>query len=200
MDKVISKAKELLRELEGLYLKPYKCPVGRWMIGYGDNLEVNGLTVDEVKLFNFDKTIPIEFITRWQKVGIGTKEIKPVLDQYHKAISISKATADVLLNNEVARWVQQLTKCDYFTTAPENVQIALICICFQCGFKGMSTNIYVDTKPFPWANTGQREKKYFINCIIEKDYIRAGGILRAAPIFNSTRRRAALMADMISGN
>ena len=200
MNKIIIKAKELLKELEGLYLNPYKCPAGKWTIGYGDNLEANGFTADEAKLVNFDKTIPSELVTKWQNSGIGTKEIKQVLDQYHKAISISKATADVLLNNEVMRWVQQLSKCDYFNEAPDNVKIALICICFQCGFKGMNTNIYVNTKHYPWIKFKQQERQYFIDYIIRKDYTRAGGILKAAPIFNSTRRRAIKMANMIGGD
>ena len=33
-----------IKEHEGLVLKPYKCPVGKLTIGYGHNLEDNGLT------------------------------------------------------------------------------------------------------------------------------------------------------------
>ncbi|CAL7961368.1 lysozyme [Gammaproteobacteria bacterium] len=194
MNKVILKAKELLKELEGLYLKPYKCSANKWTIGYGDNLEANGFTVDEAKLTSFDsKVIPTEFITRWQKAGIGTKEIKQVLDRYHKAINISKDTAEVLLNNEVMRLVQQLTRCDYFNDAPDNVKIALICICFQCGFVGMHKNIYILARGWP-VSYG---KKYFIDYIKQKDYNRASGVLRSAPIFNTTKRRAMRMADLI---
>ena len=40
LDKVFTQ----LKEHEGLVLKPYKCPVGKLTIGYGHNLEDNGLT------------------------------------------------------------------------------------------------------------------------------------------------------------
>ena len=33
-----------IKEHEGLVLKPYKCPAGKLTIGYGHNLEDNGLT------------------------------------------------------------------------------------------------------------------------------------------------------------
>ena len=33
-----------IKEHEGLRLKPYKCPVGKLTIGYGHNLEDNGLS------------------------------------------------------------------------------------------------------------------------------------------------------------
>ena len=33
-----------IKEHEGLVLKPYKCPVGKLTIGYGHNLEDNGLS------------------------------------------------------------------------------------------------------------------------------------------------------------
>ena len=38
------KALSQIRENEGLVLKPYKCPAGRLSIGYGHNLENNGIT------------------------------------------------------------------------------------------------------------------------------------------------------------
>lgn len=192
MNDATNKAKNLLKELEGLYLKPYKCPANKWTIGYGDNLEANGLTTNEAKLFVFDKkAIPAELITRWQKAGIGTKEIKTVLDQYHGAITIPEATAEVLLHNEVSYMVRQLSQHDFFNDAPENVQIALICICFQCGFVGMHKNIYT-------LNTMHSfERKYFIDYIRNKNYRRASMVLKNAALFNTTRKRAIKMADLI---
>ena len=35
---------EQIKKHEGLVLKPYKCPVGKLTIGYGHNLEDNGLS------------------------------------------------------------------------------------------------------------------------------------------------------------
>jgi len=40
----------LIKEHEGLRLKPYKCPAGKLTIGYGRNLEDNGITEKEAKL------------------------------------------------------------------------------------------------------------------------------------------------------
>jgi GH24 family phage-related lysozyme (muramidase) len=198
MEKAILEAKELLKELEGLYLKPYQCPAGKWTIGYGDNLEANGLTAEEAKLVNFDKAvIPADLLKRWTSTGIGTTEIKTVLHKYHNAIKTSKETAEVLLDNEVMFMVQQLTRHDYFNDAPNNVKVALICICFQCGFVGMNTNIYLKTKQWWNGSSTTSEKRYFIDHIKQKDYKGAAAMLRHAPIFNTTRARAAKMADLI---
>lgn len=198
MREVISKAEELLKELEGLYLKPYQCPAGKWTIGYGDNLEANGLTAEEAKLVNFDKTvIPSDLLRRWTSTGIGTTEIKTVLPKIHNAIKISKETAEVLLDNEVMFMVKQLTRHDYFNNAPDNVKVALICICFQCGFVGMNTNIYIMARQMPFSGTLKPRKVYFIDAIRQKEYNRAAALLRNAPIFNTTRKRAMRMADLI---
>lgn len=40
----IAKAAQYARKFEGLRLKPYKCPAGKLTIGYGHNLEDNGIT------------------------------------------------------------------------------------------------------------------------------------------------------------
>lgn len=200
MEKVISEAKELLKELEGLYLKPYRCPAGKWTIGYGDNLEANGLTADEAKLVDFDKAvISADLLRRWTSTGIGTKEIKTVLPKFHNAIKVSKETAEVLLDNEVMFMVKQLTEHDYFNNAPDNVKVALICICFQCGFKGMNINIsaYVDCEQLFSVGSSVSEKKYFIDYIRLKDYCGAAAVLKQAPIFNTTKKRAMKMANLI---
>ncbi len=198
---IIVEAKELLKELEGLYLKPYKCPANKWTIGYGDNLEANGLTADEAKLVDFDKeVIPADLLRRWSSTGIGTKEIKTVLSEFHNAIKISKETAEVLLDNEVRFMVKQLARHGYFNNAPDNVKVALICICFQCGFVGMTTNIYILAKQWPKVGGPGYVKKYFIDYIKQKEYSRASGVLRHALVFNATRKRAEKMADLIDTN
>lgn len=40
----IDKVASYTKEFEGLRLKPYKCPSGKLTIGYGHNLEDNGIT------------------------------------------------------------------------------------------------------------------------------------------------------------
>jgi len=40
-DDTRARLRELLRQHEGLKLKPYQCTAGRWTIGYGHNLEAH---------------------------------------------------------------------------------------------------------------------------------------------------------------
>ena len=50
----IGKAAQLIKKHEGLRLKPYKCTAGKLTIGYGRNLEDNGISQYEAEqmLFN----------------------------------------------------------------------------------------------------------------------------------------------------
>jgi lysozyme len=43
-----------IKEHEGLRLKPYKCPAGRLTIGYGHNLEDNGLSKTACEFILFE--------------------------------------------------------------------------------------------------------------------------------------------------
>ena len=45
----IAKAAELIKKHEGLRLKPYKCTAGKITIGYGRNLDDNGITQYEAE-------------------------------------------------------------------------------------------------------------------------------------------------------
>lgn len=38
--------KEMTKKFEGVSLKMYKCPAGKWTIGVGHNIEDNGITED----------------------------------------------------------------------------------------------------------------------------------------------------------
>ena len=44
---LIGESKILLKKHEGFRSKPYKCTAGKLTIGYGRNIEDNGITVDE---------------------------------------------------------------------------------------------------------------------------------------------------------
>ena len=47
--------KERIKKSEGLRLKPYKCPAGKTSIGWGRNLEDNGISKEEAEfLLNND--------------------------------------------------------------------------------------------------------------------------------------------------
>ncbi|ADZ93406.1 glycoside hydrolase family protein [Marinomonas mediterranea] len=47
---VIQRATELVAENEGLALKPYLCPAGKLTIGYGRNIEDNGISAKEAAI------------------------------------------------------------------------------------------------------------------------------------------------------
>lgn len=54
-----------LKRDEGLRLKPYKCSMGKTTIGFGRNLEANGITSTEAEiLLSFDVHSVIESIER----------------------------------------------------------------------------------------------------------------------------------------
>ena len=44
----------LIKKHEGLSLKPYRCPAGKLTIGYGRNLEQNGITSSEAELLLYN--------------------------------------------------------------------------------------------------------------------------------------------------
>ena len=45
----LAQAEELIKKHEGLCLKPYQCTAGKWTIGYGRNLEDNGISPMEAE-------------------------------------------------------------------------------------------------------------------------------------------------------
>ena len=47
---MIEKLAERLRQSEGLSFVPYKCPAGYLTIGYGHNLEANGISLEAAEL------------------------------------------------------------------------------------------------------------------------------------------------------
>lgn len=46
----LEEAKKYIRLHEGLRLKPYECPTGHLTIGYGRNIQQNGITVEEAEI------------------------------------------------------------------------------------------------------------------------------------------------------
>ena len=46
---MINNVYDLIKRHEGRRLKPYKCPAGKLTIGYGRNLDANGITHDEAE-------------------------------------------------------------------------------------------------------------------------------------------------------
>lgn len=79
---------DLLIKHEGMRLKPYKCPAGKWTIGVGRNIEDNGIT---------------------RREGM------------------------VLLNNDIARVIDELGDFYWYKKLQTRRQHALIDMCFNLG-------------------------------------------------------------------
>ena len=62
-------AKKLIKLHEGLKLKPYECPYGYITIGYGRNIQQNGITLDEAEmLLDNDIERVIKELEKWLSV------------------------------------------------------------------------------------------------------------------------------------
>jgi len=68
--KAREKAKELIKEFEGLSLKPYKCPGGYWTIGYGHRVPSDRpeISIEEAEML-LDKDIDCSIFTLRQTLG-----------------------------------------------------------------------------------------------------------------------------------
>ncbi len=51
---------EQLQRHEGLRLKPYRCTAGKWTIGYGRNIEDNGISLDEARAMLLSDVAKVE--------------------------------------------------------------------------------------------------------------------------------------------
>lgn len=80
--------KKWIKNNEGLRLKLYKDTVNKWTVGYGRNIEDNG---------------------------------------------ISKEEADFMFDNDFARCQKELSIYSWYINQPENVQAALMNMCFNLG-------------------------------------------------------------------
>ena len=80
--------KKWIKSHEGLRLKLYKDTVNKWTVGYGRNIEDNGISKDE---------------------------------------------ADYLFDNDFARCQRELAPYPWYVNQPQNVQYALMNMCFNLG-------------------------------------------------------------------
>lgn len=80
--------KDWIKKHEGLRLKLYKDTVNKWTVGYGRNIEDNG---------------------------------------------ISKEEADFMFDNDFARCQRELAPYPWYVNQPQNVQDALMNMCFNLG-------------------------------------------------------------------
>ncbi len=62
-------AKKLIKLHEGLRLKPYECPAGYLTIGYGRNIQQNGITISEAEmLLDNDIERVIKELEKWLSI------------------------------------------------------------------------------------------------------------------------------------
>lgn len=93
---------------EGFREKKYKCTEGKWTIGYGHNLEAREFTPEEKKA-----------IGDWEK-------------------GITKNAAYMILRNDINICLEKLKTFGFWYYLDEERQYALLDMCFQLGFQGLS--------------------------------------------------------------
>lgn len=133
---------------EGLRVKPYKCTADRWTIGYGRNLQDNGISQQEaellacwdtsrghhiVKLYRFHP-LPIKIGDDWI-IGYGHN-----LTQY----GVSREIAEILLLNDMQTARDWLERFAWWEELTHNRKCAVLNMGFQLGetrFKGFRKTI-----------------------------------------------------------
>ena len=105
-----------IKEHEGLRLKPYKCPAGRLTIGYGHNIEDNGLSKTACEFILFED---IEEAERNLYAVFGR-------DEYEKLSNSQKiALIDMMFNLGLIRFmtfkkfIQAIKKHDWESASAE---------------------------------------------------------------------------------
>lgn len=88
IDWLMKEDEELIAELkrdEGVKLKPYLCPAGKWTIGTGRNIEDNGITVGEndMMLYNDIQTARRELTQRIPDFKIHPWPVRRALINMH---------------------------------------------------------------------------------------------------------------------
>lgn len=108
-----------LKRHEGLRLLAYKCPADYWTIGYGRNLETNGLSDSEC------------FIVL--NANLSRKEVIERL----KVKPITEKMAEILLTNDVANVEENCYKVFDFSGHNDARRAVLINMVFQMGMGGV---------------------------------------------------------------
>ena len=67
-----SELKQFVKEMEGIRLMPYRCPAGKLTIGYGHNLECNGISKEVAEELLDDDL---------SEAAMATSKLIPVTDQ-----------------------------------------------------------------------------------------------------------------------
>ena len=199
MESVTEQSKKYLKKFEGLRLSPYRCPAGKWTIGYGHNLEARGLIYTEVQhILNHGGKLSVEEEEKieYQRNGMVPDDVKTLLNGIsppEQMLSISKESAELILENDIKSCILQLETREYFLEAPEHIQIVLICLVFQCGLRGMEEKIRKR-----WG-TYDLHGQLFITKLKRKEYDRAAGILVDSFLSDQTPRRTIELYKVMKG-
>lgn len=110
----LERAKHYTKRFEGLRLFPYKCPAGKLTIGYGHNIEDNGITEEiAVKLLDAD-------------LQIAEREVRTKFPTYYKLNEARQfVLVDMCFNMGIAKlltfkkMLSALAKGEYPTAARE---------------------------------------------------------------------------------
>ena len=105
---------------EGLRLKPYKCPAGKWTVGVGRNLEAKGLTKEEKERI----------------LGVGGLSKLEVIDVLLER-GISENEALFLLRNDIEEVTAQLERFDWFRALGPVRRKVLVDMAFNLGMSGL---------------------------------------------------------------
>lgn len=109
-----------LKRHEGLRLSAYKCSAGYWTIGYGRNLETNGLSTSE----------------QFALLGEGYLTNQEVIDRL-KASTITEEQADILFQNDLANVEENCYQAFCFSGHSDARRAVIINMVFQMGLKGV---------------------------------------------------------------
>lgn len=86
-EKKVDRTAIMIKAHEGLRLQPYRCSAGALTIGYGRNLEANGITQEEADLmFSQDYTV-----ARWEAIQFVGMKTWDKLNEPRKAVLIDMA-------------------------------------------------------------------------------------------------------------
>ena len=105
---------------EGLRLKPYKCPAGKWTVGVGRNLEAKGLTKEEKERI----------------LGVGGLSKLEVIDVLLER-GISENEALFLLRNDIEEITGQLERHSWYVALGPVRRKVLIDMAFNLGMAGL---------------------------------------------------------------
>lgn len=150
---------------EGIRLTPYYCTSGYLTIGIGRNLEVNGISKNELTyLINNNEERKKRYPTDWEIIPYDIMLVAMIRD--FKRYGISNEEAEVLCINDIHNCIGQ---CEYyikwFPDAPQEVKEVLVNMCFNLGIRSLlqfkNTLFYMSIGEYKKAAEGMMKSKWY---------------------------------------